>query len=143
MQRYPSIRRAGTRIAQRKQEARLVVRVFSDELESLRNSAKNANKDVSSFVRDKLFSPNGDQSPANRSEDCDPVESLAEQTEQKSERKLSPRHLGQNSRAIGAQSAPKDEVSGRTGHRPGCSCFACGRLRALLSQVNRADNDEK
>jgi len=136
---HPSARRSRARLASKIQDAVLRLRLYSDELETLKERARTENKSLSSFVRDVLFSPDACQSNDNAAPIENQSESLSERTDQEEGGKFSARHLAKTPagerRASGADSAPRDAVAGRTGHKNGCACFACVRLRGLLAEA--------
>ena len=130
------------------QQTRLQVRVFSDELETLKTRAKEKQQTLADYVRNTLFSPQPENSSTlngNPVQTEGGKESLFCENEQERGRSFiakgkSSRELGENRPRIGTQS---DAVSERTGHASGCACFACWRLRELLESSTTISSGKK
>ena len=120
----PTIRRSRARLAQKIQQRTIGIRLFADERETLENAAKQANKSLSDYVREKLFTPVKEISPAIPPPNCGQFEPLEKENRNG--------EAGEFFSTI--KNGPSDAVSKKTGHRLACDCFACGRLRALLKK---------
>lgn len=135
----PSIRRSRARLAQKKQTASVCIRLFEDERKTLEERAKSASKSLSAFLRDAVLAPIPGQSEDNLA----PVQGLIEshkllnvQEDEQIFGRASRKANGQEqnfSNEVSSGASKRDLASERTGHKPACACFACERLRAILT----------
>jgi hypothetical protein len=128
----PQFRRSRRKLDYPKQETAMQIRVFRDELERMKELAKRAGKTLSSYVRDSALAPQQYNPSLQTHANSLPIESLFPQTA-KEEGRASDSSQKKSAR-LKELAEDQDIIGEKTGHRNGCTCFVCERLRALLEK---------
>jgi uncharacterized protein (DUF1778 family) len=112
------------RTAVRKQEKYLAVRCFTEEMETIRNAAKQAGVSMSEYVRTKLLA---DLQPI-------PSQSQAIPLSQSSSEQIFTA-TNHSAKETAARRSQIDSAAARKfGHEVGCACIECSRYRRMFGK---------